>query len=965
MHYLNSSSEPRGILRVILSCLIPLLALNQQVGAQSTCDAILRNGVFNLTTIDSRKTVQDNLYEWLKTTEWEQFKGAQNSGLKIAFPIDGVPVEFSGSHSEDKFREWKRAVDQGRIRNFSSEEFLQIVQRSASTEIVNAWLECIKATAGVGLSCSATANGELGIILSFKFSPNSITDYPPTVLPYGFQVVGAKAPAGFGPGSEIPIGGASIILTRDTPTSSVTIVINSEKGSCQRFLEGGKPGEPKNDLPPLVLRTFQSTSTRAGMPEASVTVPPEYKLIGGGCRANWTTHGNHLTACYPSGIRTWTGRSKDHIAGDPSTLDVFAVAVADPNDEWLTYTQSSTSNPTGWPVATAVLPAGYVLTGGGAEDHWRGNGNMLTASYPDGSTAWTAKGKDALHPDPSSITSYAIGIRPRNGADMPAVSIFRQTSSVAQHPSANVSVPDGYQLLSGGAFADWRTHGSHLTSSFPSSMVEWSVASKDIVYPEATSITAYAIGVKFLPKACEYQIGPDRFTFGPSGGTATVTVSTTNGCAVPVSSGDYWVQVNPKGQLTGSQTITLTIPANASPSPRTGAVSVAGRSLAIQQDSAPVCTGMSARLGRIRFDATGGSAIVEVVAPTGCPWTAVTTSDFVTVRPSGQGSMNLDLVVSPNRTAASRTATLTVAGTTLQLTQDGVATVCADFVVRLASDTFNAAGGTGTVEIEGQAGCSWTAKSSESFVTFPQTAGQGSAKAAFTVGIHSGTTDRTALLTVAGKILQLTQRAGGNPPVVQDPDASILAGGQFSVKWLYGQAASGRWFIVKPPAATSIPGVGGANSVLLLKGIDIAANDIAWKPAHAFAQSVGQYPPAGVVYESVTVSADNRSVEFGRLISQNTDIEVTELASNRYQVRWFYFSADQDRKWYIGNAEQASANSPAILMLKAVDPKTEGQILWKPIHNFPAFGSFPAAGQRFDAVQVASDGKLILFGSLK
>ena len=36
--------------------------------AQGPCDLILREGVFNQTTVNSQKSVQDNLYEWLKIT---------------------------------------------------------------------------------------------------------------------------------------------------------------------------------------------------------------------------------------------------------------------------------------------------------------------------------------------------------------------------------------------------------------------------------------------------------------------------------------------------------------------------------------------------------------------------------------------------------------------------------------------------------------------------------------------------------------------------------------------------------------------------------------------------------------------------------------------------------------------------------------------------------------------------------
>src|SRR4051812_13353014 len=78
--------------------------------AQNTCDAILRNGVFNLTTVDSQKSVLDNLFEWLKTTTWEKLSSAQNQGLKFGFPYKGVPIEISGTNSESDLKEFQSSL---------------------------------------------------------------------------------------------------------------------------------------------------------------------------------------------------------------------------------------------------------------------------------------------------------------------------------------------------------------------------------------------------------------------------------------------------------------------------------------------------------------------------------------------------------------------------------------------------------------------------------------------------------------------------------------------------------------------------------------------------------------------------------------------------------------------------------------------------------------------------------------
>lgn len=73
---------------------------------------------------------------------------------------------------------------------------------------------------------------------------------------------------------------------------------------------------------------------------------------------------------------------------------------------------SATSGVTAHPRQTVYLPPGCIITGGGARANWRGQGNLLTGSYPlTGSIhGWAAEAKDHSVSDPSSITVWAIGL---------------------------------------------------------------------------------------------------------------------------------------------------------------------------------------------------------------------------------------------------------------------------------------------------------------------------------------------------------------------------------------------------------------------------------------------------------------------------------------------------------------------------------------------------------------------------
>lgn len=179
----------------------------------------------------------------------------------------------------------------------------------------------------------------------------------------------------------------------------------------------------------------------------------------------------------------------------PATIDVWVIAIHDPDDLWEVDIFSSASPSSNHPVATAIIGNGYVLTGGGAIANWSGNGSLLTASYPEGTTGWTAKSKDHVNPESTSVTAYVIGMKARNGVSGPSNEIFSTTSAAATHPIAEASVGQGFRLVGGGAQVNWQGNGNLLIASYPDGS-KWLAASKDHFNPESCTITSYAIGIK-------------------------------------------------------------------------------------------------------------------------------------------------------------------------------------------------------------------------------------------------------------------------------------------------------------------------------------------------------------------------------------------------------------------------------------------------------------------------------------
>jgi len=247
---------------------------------------------------------------------------------------------------------------------------------------------------------------------------------------------------------------------------------------------------------------------RVPKPETILTVPDGYKILGGGARVNWSEPGNLLTASFPGDARTWIARSKEHVTSSPANVEVWAIAIYDPQNDYQVDIFQEESAKTNHPSASAGIPQGYVMTGGGARANWNLEGSLLTASYPDGSTRWVAASKE--HPNKSeetTVTAYAIGIKAADTASRLVkqlfeaqrfeTRVFANTGGAANHPSAELAVDSGFVLLGGGAKSNWTTQGNLLTASYPGSRGTWKVASKDHAgFSEQCTITAYAIGAR-------------------------------------------------------------------------------------------------------------------------------------------------------------------------------------------------------------------------------------------------------------------------------------------------------------------------------------------------------------------------------------------------------------------------------------------------------------------------------------
>ncbi len=302
------------------------------------------------------------------------------------------------------------------------------------------------------------------------------------------------------------------------------------------------------------VRVVATDSVVANHPAATASLPAPYKVVGGGARANWSSNGSLLTQSRPgAGPNTWTVSSKDHFAAEPVSITAFAIGLADPADEWEAIVRESRSPVSAQPVATASLPPGYAMTGGGCLDDWRSSwrpgerlpfpgpaGNLLTGSFPSSASSWECRGQEHGAASPASIVAYVIGIRPkRAGVPLPEVRITSATSEVGAHVTAIAPAVPGFVITGGGAVTGGApvrlistptaepirprdpaspppAQGQLLTATFPevpagSAVVSgWRAMAKDHIYSSPGIVVAYAVNLRFAPPSPPSPPSPPR-----------------------------------------------------------------------------------------------------------------------------------------------------------------------------------------------------------------------------------------------------------------------------------------------------------------------------------------------------------------------------------------------------------------------------------------------------------------------
>ncbi|MBI3650225.1 MAG: BACON domain-containing protein, partial [Acidobacteria bacterium] len=299
-----------------------------------------------------------------------------------------------------------------------------------------------------------------------------------------------------------------------------------------------------------------------------------------------------------------------------------------------------------------------------------------------------------------------------------------------------------------------------------SGAVNFSVAANGATSSRSGTMTiagqTFTVTQTGVTPTCSYSISPTANNlYGSNSGSGSVSVSATAGCSWTAASNISWLTVTTGASGTGNGTVNYSVAANPDSLQRTGTLTIAGQTYTVTQvgrGCATLITPLTAS-----FTTSGGSLQIRLDTALGCSWTITNIPGWVTVTSgtTGTGTKKINYTVAANSGAA-RHADLVISGQVHSIDQAGSGGPCT-YAISPTSQTFIAAGGSGSTNVTTQAGCNWTAASNDSWITITSGAsGTGNGTASFNVAANASTSQRSGTMTIAGQTFTVTQ-LGASP----------------------------------------------------------------------------------------------------------------------------------------------------------------------------------------------------------
>jgi len=256
---------------------------------------------------------------------------------------------------------------------------------------------------------------------------------------------------------------------------------------------------------------------------------------------------------------------------------------------------------------------------------------------------------------------------------------------------------------------------------------------------------------------CSYAISPTNAVYAAAGGSSTVSVTASNGCAWTAVSNDGFITITSGSSGSGHGTVHYTVAGNTNSTEQVGTMTIAGQTFTVTEAGAAGCS-FTVSKTNITVMAKGGKGTISVKASAkDCSWTAVSNNSFITITAgaNGTGSGKVSFVVPGNTNTTAIAGTITVAGQTVTIDQ---ALGGCTFKLSPKDGKIKSTGGTFTVKVTPNlSDCDWSATTTDSFITIVSGSGTGKGSVSYTVPANATTNVLTGTITIGGQAFTVTQ----------------------------------------------------------------------------------------------------------------------------------------------------------------------------------------------------------------
>ena len=316
-------------------------------------------------------------------------------------------------------------------------------------------------------------------------------------------------------------------------------------------------------------------------------------------------------------------------------------------------------------------------------------------------------------------------------------------------------------------------------------------------------------------QGCTFTISPDARSVPAAGADGTFDVQTGPGCAWTAATDASWLTVTAGASGSGNGTVHYLAAANNGVQ-RTATITVGGQRFTVRQDAG--CSSSISPTSQ-NVGSTAATAAVDVTAPAGCAWTAVSNVPWITISSGSSGSGNgvVQIVIAANPDAERR-GTVTIAGQPFTVVQGSGCT----FAITPSGQSVPAAGGAGSFTVNTVGACAWSASANAPWIAITAGAsGTGGGTVQFTAAANTGAA-RSGTITAAGQTFTVTQDTGCSAVVAPDTITAPRTGGSQNVS--VTTAAECSWTAVSNAAWIAIAGAGGGSGNGTVQ-LDIQPND--------------------------------------------------------------------------------------------------------------------------------------------